>query len=110
MEARLATPSDAGAIARIYNQGIEDRIATFETRWRSEEDVKAWFDGAHPIVVVEKGRRVVAFAATFSYRPRFPRTPPVAHSSARWVFGRSAPTKSTRGLTECGATSSSSSG
>lgn len=28
---RLATASDAAAIARIYNQGIEDRIATFET-------------------------------------------------------------------------------
>jgi len=70
MEARLAAPSDAGAIARIYNQGIEDRIATFETRLRSEEDVKAWFDGAHPIVVVGEGLEVVAFAATFSYLSR----------------------------------------
>lgn len=28
---RLATLADAAAIARIYNQGIEERIATFET-------------------------------------------------------------------------------
>jgi L-amino acid N-acyltransferase YncA len=68
--ARSATPNDADAIVRIYNQGIEDRVATFETRRRSVEDVHAWFDGVHPIVVVEDGGGVVAFAATFTYRPR----------------------------------------
>jgi hypothetical protein len=31
MQARLADLGDAGAIAEIYNQGIEDRIAMFET-------------------------------------------------------------------------------
>jgi L-amino acid N-acyltransferase YncA len=31
MTTRLATLSDAAAIAGIYNQGIEERIATFET-------------------------------------------------------------------------------
>jgi phosphinothricin acetyltransferase len=70
MQARPATPADAAAIAKIYNQGIEDRKATFETRLRSEKEVKAWFDGAHPIVVVEQAGRVIAFAATFFYRPR----------------------------------------
>jgi len=68
--ARPATPEDADAIARIYNEGIEDRVATFETRLRSLEDVRAWFDGVHPIVVVEDEDGVVAFAATSSYRPR----------------------------------------
>ena len=53
METRIAKPDDAPAIAAIYNQGIEDRIATFETRLRSETDMRAWFeDTAHPIVVV----------------------------------------------------------
>jgi phosphinothricin acetyltransferase len=61
---------DADAIARIYNEGIEDRVATFETRLRSGEDVRSWFDGVHPIVVVEDGDGVVAFAATSKYRPR----------------------------------------
>jgi phosphinothricin acetyltransferase len=70
MEARPATPRDAGAIARIYNQGIQDRVATFETRLRSEQDVRSWFDPIHPMVVVEEGGNVVAFAATFSYRAR----------------------------------------
>jgi len=68
--ARPARPADADSIARIYNEGIEDRAATFETRLRSGDDVRAWFDGVHPIVVVEDSDRVVAFAATSSYRPR----------------------------------------
>jgi phosphinothricin acetyltransferase len=32
--------------------------------------VRAWFDGVHPIVVVEDEGRVVAFAASSTYRPR----------------------------------------
>jgi L-amino acid N-acyltransferase YncA len=67
---RRATPEDSDAIARIYNEGIADRVATFETRLRSAEDVHAWFDGVHPVVVVEGDGEIVAFAATFSYRPR----------------------------------------
>lgn len=70
MHARFATPDDGQAIARIYNQGIEERIATFETRPRSAGDVCAWFDGRHPVVVVEEAGAVIAFAATFSYSPR----------------------------------------
>ena len=67
---RRATQDDAGAIARIYNQGIEDRIATFETRPRTAEDVAGWFDGIPPIVVVEERGQIVGFASTRSYRPR----------------------------------------
>ena len=70
MTARSATPADADAIARIYNEGIEDCVATFETRLRSGADVRSWFDGVHPVVVVEDGAGVVAFAATSTYRPR----------------------------------------
>jgi L-amino acid N-acyltransferase YncA len=70
MIARLATLPDAPFLAAIYNEGIEDRVATFETRPRSEEDVRRWFDGRHPIVVVEHDGRIVAFASTSTYRPR----------------------------------------
>ena len=70
LRTRTATPGDAEAIARIYNEGIEDRIATFETRPRSAEDVREWFDGVHPIVVTEDEGRVLAFASTSTYRPR----------------------------------------
>jgi L-amino acid N-acyltransferase YncA len=67
---RLATLNDAPFLAAIYNEGIEDRLATFETRPRSADDVRAWFDGRHPIVVVEHDGQIIAFASTSMYRPR----------------------------------------
>jgi phosphinothricin acetyltransferase len=70
MKTRIAVPADAAAIARIYNEGIEDRGGTFETRLRTPADVAAWFDGVHPIVVVEDGPDVVGFASTSTYRAR----------------------------------------
>jgi len=70
MLARLAIPADGPAIARIYNQGIEDRLATFETQLRLPEDVLKWFDERHPIVAVEEAGEVIAFASTSTYRPR----------------------------------------
>jgi phosphinothricin acetyltransferase len=70
LTARTATPDDAAEMAKIYNEGIQDRIATFETRPRSLDDIRKWFDGSHPIVVVEDNGAVVAFAATSQYRPR----------------------------------------
>lgn len=68
--ARLATPHDAAAIARIYNEGIADRVGTFETRERTVDDVRQWFDGRHPIVVVEDEGGVFGFASSSDYRPR----------------------------------------
>ena len=68
--ARPASPQDAERIAQIYNEGIEDRVGTFETRLRTAADVRAWFDGKHPIVVVEHDGQVIAFASTSSYRAR----------------------------------------
>lgn len=70
MQVRIASTDDAAAIAQIYNEGIEDRIATFETKPRSEADVRAWFDGVHPIVVVTENDQILAFASTSTYRPR----------------------------------------
>ncbi len=70
MQARPATLQDAAAIALIYNQGIEDRVATFETRLRTAEDIRDWFDGTHPILVVEDEQGIIAFASTSSYRSR----------------------------------------
>jgi L-amino acid N-acyltransferase YncA len=70
MTTRRAVPGDAPSMARIYNEGIEDRVATFETQLRSADDIRQWFDGVHPIVVVEDKGEVVAFAATSQYRPR----------------------------------------
>jgi phosphinothricin acetyltransferase len=70
MNARGATPDDAEAIARIYNEGIADRVATFETRLRTAADIRKWFDARHPLVAVEETGEVLAFAGTSDYRPR----------------------------------------
>lgn len=70
MQVRLASEADAAAIAVIYNQGIEDRVGTFETELRTEAMVAGWFDGIHPIVVVEQEGEIVAYASSSSYRPR----------------------------------------
>lgn len=70
MYVRQATEADAIAITGIYNQGIEDRIGTFETDLRTPAMVATWFDGIHPIVVVEHEGDIIAFASTSSYRAR----------------------------------------
>ncbi|MDQ3653944.1 MAG: arsinothricin resistance N-acetyltransferase ArsN1 [Chloroflexota bacterium] len=61
---------DCEAVTRIYNEGIDDRIATFETRHRTPADIASWLGTRYPVVVVTKGKAVVAFAATSTYRPR----------------------------------------
>ena len=66
---RPAGPEDAEAIARIYNEGIEDRLATFETRHRSADDIRDWVDDGFPLVVVEDGEILVAWASAPPYRP-----------------------------------------
>ena len=70
---RLARPTDAEAIARIYNQGIEERIATFETEPRSAEEIVAMLaerGDAYPTVVAERAGQVVAWASASTYRSR----------------------------------------
>jgi L-amino acid N-acyltransferase YncA len=68
---RPATSDDAAVIARIYNEGIADGIATFETRPRVTEDISQWLDSRFPIVIVdEPPDGVIAFASTSEYRPR----------------------------------------
>ena len=70
MQSRAASPDDAEDIARIYNEGIEERIATFETSLRSDGEIRGWFDGTHPVVVVEEDGKVVSFANTSAYSTR----------------------------------------
>ena len=70
MIARPAMRRDTESIVRIYNEGIEARIATFETRPRTAGEIQAWFDDTHPIVVVEEEGAVISFANTSSYSTR----------------------------------------
>jgi phosphinothricin acetyltransferase len=66
---RPALPEDVPALTAIYNQGIAEREATFETRPREEADVAAWLDGP-PLLVAEADVGVVGFARITPYSDR----------------------------------------
>lgn len=73
---RPATPADAAAIARIYNQGIVDRVATLETEERSAEERAEWLAAKgerHPVLVAERAGTVVGWGSLnpFSTRPAY---------------------------------------
>jgi phosphinothricin acetyltransferase len=70
---RVATPADAAAIAAIYNEGIADRIATFETEPRTVDQIAAQLTDKgdrYPTVVAERDGQVVAWAGAGPYRNR----------------------------------------
>ena len=71
--ARLADAADAADIARIYNQGIAEREATFETAPRTEASVRVRLEeqtARFPAVVVVGADGVIGFAWTSVYRRR----------------------------------------
>ncbi|WP_372782393.1 arsinothricin resistance N-acetyltransferase ArsN1 family A [Phenylobacterium sp.] len=71
LAARTARLADAAAITAIYNQGIEDRIGTFETEPRAVADIEAWFDPAKAFVAVENATgEVVGYAIAHPYADR----------------------------------------
>jgi L-amino acid N-acyltransferase YncA len=70
---RLATAADAAAIAAIYNEGIAERIATFETEPRTPEQIAALLadrGDRFPTVVADRDGQVVAWASAGPYRSR----------------------------------------
>jgi phosphinothricin acetyltransferase len=70
---RLATAADAAAIARIYNEGIADRIATFETEPRTVGQIAAQLrdrGDRFPTIVAEHDGQVIAWASAGPYRSR----------------------------------------
>lgn len=74
MEIREATSADAAAIARIYNQGIEDRIATLETIVRSPEERAEWLAARsrrHPVLLALEGDgTIVGWGSLNPFNPR----------------------------------------
>jgi len=70
---RLASLADAAAIAEIYNEGIADRIATFETEPRTAAAMGALLAGKedqYPTIVAERDGRVVGWASAGPYHSR----------------------------------------
>ena len=70
---RAAIAADATAIGRIYNQGIEDRVATLETELRTPDERREWMTARgprHPVIVADTGGEVVAWASLNRFNPR----------------------------------------
>jgi len=70
---RLARPTDAEAVAEIYNQGIAERSATFETVLRTAADLRKRIEEApprFPTIVADDGGAVVGWASISLYRER----------------------------------------
>ncbi|MFT4038826.1 MAG: arsinothricin resistance N-acetyltransferase ArsN1 [Thermomicrobiales bacterium] len=74
LDIRGATLDDAPAIARIYNQGIEDRVATLETALRSPEERAEWLaarEARHPVLVAtDTAGAVLGWASLNRFNPR----------------------------------------
>ena len=73
LRTRVATPADAAAVAAIYNEGIADRVATFETEPRTPAQIAAQLTekgDRFPTVVVERNDQVIAWAGAGAYRSR----------------------------------------
>ena len=83
MTTRVAPRADAAAIARIYNQGIEERIATFETELRTSGQIEAQLTekgDRYPTIVAERDGAILAFAGAGPYRAREAYTGVAEHS------------------------------
>jgi L-amino acid N-acyltransferase YncA len=67
---RPAVPADAPALTAIYNEGIAEREATFETRPREPGEVAAWIAEGLPFLVAEGNGAIAGFARVSAYSDR----------------------------------------
>jgi L-amino acid N-acyltransferase YncA len=71
MTLRSPVAGDVEAITAIYNEGIEDRVATFETRPRATDEIMGWLDEELPFVVATDGNgTLLGFARVSPYSDR----------------------------------------
>jgi phosphinothricin acetyltransferase len=71
---RPATRADAAAIAAIYNQAVENTVATFDTVPETVAAREAWLDEhtrpQHPVLVAEVDGHVAGWSSLSSYSTR----------------------------------------
>jgi L-amino acid N-acyltransferase YncA len=68
---RPAESGDGERLAEIFNQGVEDRVATFETRSAGTEDAARWIE-SDLVVVAERDKTIVGWAKASPYTDRHP--------------------------------------
>jgi len=64
---RDATAGDAEEIAAIFNAGVGERVATFQTLPQSAEDVERWISDSPALIVAESDQRILGFAKVGPY-------------------------------------------
>ena len=67
---RPAKPADLGHAVEIYNAGIAERVATFETAERRVEDISSWVDDGQPFIVAIDDDEVIGWARAGAYSDR----------------------------------------
>jgi len=68
---RPAEAQDAEAVAAIYNHGIAERQATFETRARRPNEVAGWLEEGRPfLVATDETQAILGFARVSAYSVR----------------------------------------
>jgi len=70
---RPARWEDAKEIARIYNQGVQDRTATFENAYVTPEERYLWIISRpekYPVLVAETKHTMMGWASLAPYSPR----------------------------------------
>jgi L-amino acid N-acyltransferase YncA len=71
IDVRQAERRDAEAVAAIYNHGIAERQATFETRARRPNEIAGWVEEGRPfLVAVDEDEKVLGFARVSAYSVR----------------------------------------
>lgn len=70
MTIRPAQREDAAGIAAVYNQGIEERGATFRTEPQTPEHIAGWLVQRGPLLVAEEGGAVLGWAGVSEYGDR----------------------------------------
>jgi phosphinothricin acetyltransferase len=71
---RPANAGDLEAIRTIYNQGIEDRLATLDTEAKSPDDIAAWWsqhNDRYAVLVAAKQDAIVGWASLNRFSHRF---------------------------------------
>ena len=73
---RPARAGDAEAVCTIYNQGIEDRVATLEIELRTPDERREWMAARgprHPVIVAESEGVLIGWGSlnVFNARPAY---------------------------------------